>query len=46
MKEDPGLHLAVASDKSVSYGDVVGLLDIVRGAGVKKLALEVRGKSK
>lgn len=46
VKADPYLHVALLADQSISYGEVVGILDIVRGAGVKKLALEVRGKAK
>ncbi|OGR85458.1 MAG: hypothetical protein A2901_05185 [Elusimicrobia bacterium RIFCSPLOWO2_01_FULL_54_10] len=45
VRADPFLHVALLSDQGNSYGDVVGILDIIRGAGVKKLALEVRTKS-
>ncbi len=41
---DPSLHVSVAADKALPYGDVVALLDVVRGAGVKKVALEVQRK--
>jgi biopolymer transport protein ExbD len=44
MRLDPALHVSVAADKIVPYGEVVGLLDTVRGAGVKKVALEVTTK--
>ena len=46
VKSDPFLHVALLADQGNSYGDVVGILDIIRGTGVKKLALEVRGKAK
>ncbi len=46
VKSDPFLHVALLADQVNSYGDVVGILDIVRGAGVKKLALEVRAKAR
>ena len=46
VKADPYLHVALLADQVNSYGDVVGILDIVRGSGVKKLALEVRGKAR
>jgi biopolymer transport protein ExbD len=39
---DPGLAVAVSADEAVPYGEVIGLLDAVRGAGVKKVALDVR----
>jgi biopolymer transport protein ExbD len=42
---DPTLHVSVSADQSVPYGEVVGLLDVIRGAGVKKLALEVKPKA-
>jgi biopolymer transport protein ExbD len=41
LRLDPGLHVSVAADKSIPYGEVVGLLDVVRKAGVKKVALDV-----
>lgn len=44
LKLDPGLHVSVAADKSIPYGEVVGLLDIVRKAGVKKVALDVSAR--
>lgn len=44
VRMDPLLHVAVLADQMIPYGEVVGLLDIVRGAGVKKVALEVRSK--
>lgn len=44
-RADPYLHVALLADQANSYGDVVGILDIIRGSGVKKLALEVRTKS-
>ncbi len=46
VKADPFLHVALLADQAVPYGEVVSILDIVRGAGVKKLALEVKGKAK
>lgn len=41
---DPLVHVALLADQSVPYGEVISVLDLVRGAGVKKLALEVRSK--
>ena len=45
-RADPLLHVALLSDQANSYGDVIGILDIIRGSGIKKLALEVRTKSR
>lgn len=44
VRADPFLHVALLADQVVPYGDVISILDIIRGAGVKKLALEVRAK--
>lgn len=41
-KAEEGLRLTLSADKNLPYGDIVGLLDVVRGAGVRKIALEVR----
>ena len=41
LRLDPGLHVSLAADKTLPYGDVVALLDVVRKAGVKKVALDV-----
>jgi biopolymer transport protein ExbD len=44
LRLDPALHVSVAADESLPYGEVVKMLDLVRGAGVKKVALEVKAK--
>lgn len=44
VRTDPLLHVAILADQTIPYGEVVELLDIVRGAGIKKAALEVRTK--
>jgi biopolymer transport protein ExbD len=44
VKADPAVHLAVQADETIPYGEVVQLLDHARGAGVKKVALEVRSQ--
>jgi len=43
-QRDPALHILVAADQSLPYGEIVGLLDIARDAGVSKIALRVRPK--
>ncbi|MBI5211133.1 MAG: biopolymer transporter ExbD [Elusimicrobia bacterium] len=40
----PGVAVTLSADKALAYGEIVGLLDLVRGAGVKKIGLEVRNK--
>ena len=42
VRADEGVHVTLAADKSIAYGEVVGLLDAVRGAGVKRIGLEVQ----
>ncbi len=44
-KSDPLLHVAILADEKIPYGDVVELLDLVRGTGIKKVALEVKTKN-
>ncbi len=39
---DPDARVTLAADKSVSYGPVVALLDLVRGSGIHKIGLEVK----
>lgn len=43
-QHDPGLRLVVSAEQSVAYGEIVGLLDIARDAGVGKIGLRVRPK--
>lgn len=43
-RADPDLHVALSADKTIAYGDIVVLLDLVRGAGVRKIGLEVARK--
>ena len=42
----PGVHVTLSADKALAYGEIVGLLDLVRGSGVKKIGLEVRPPSR
>jgi biopolymer transport protein ExbD len=38
----PEIRLSLRADKSIPYGEIIGLLDVVRGAGVRKVGLEVK----
>ncbi|UPT74213.1 MAG: biopolymer transporter ExbD [Elusimicrobiota bacterium] len=40
----PEQAVTISADKTLPYGDVAELLDTVRGAGVRKVGLEVRRK--
>jgi biopolymer transport protein ExbD len=42
---DPSLKVTVLADQRVSWGDMAGVLDIVRGAGVTRIATEVEQKA-
>lgn len=44
FRADPLLHISILADQTIPYGEVMELLDIVRGVGIKKVALEVRTK--
>ena len=38
------VRVALRADRAIPYGEIVGLLDAVRGAGVRKIGLEVKAK--
>ena len=38
------LRVALRADRNLPYGEIVQLLDVVRGAGVHKIGLEVKAK--
>ncbi|MDD5657406.1 MAG: biopolymer transporter ExbD [Elusimicrobia bacterium] len=38
------VRVALRADRSLPYGDIVGLLDVIRAAGVRKIGLEVKAK--
>lgn len=42
LRLEPDLHVTVAAEEGLPYGDVVEMLDTIRAAGVKRVALEVR----
>jgi biopolymer transport protein ExbD len=41
---DSDLHVALRADRNLPYGDIVQLLDVMRGTGVHKIGLEVKAK--
>ena len=41
---DPNVKVTLGADKQVSWGDVAHLLDLLKGAGVSKVATEVEPK--
>ena len=42
---NPNLHVIVGADRRLSWGDMAGLLDLLRGAGVSKVATEVEARA-
>ena len=43
VKGDPEMRVILSADQALPYGEVVGVLDLIRGAGLKKVSLEVKG---
>ncbi|MDX6770537.1 MAG: biopolymer transporter ExbD [Elusimicrobiota bacterium] len=41
-KDAPGLRLSISADEGVPWGEVARFLDAARGAGVRKVAADVR----
>lgn len=39
IKRDPDLQAIIAADKGIPYGDVMHVVDVVRGLGVTRFAL-------
>lgn len=44
VQKNPDVQAIISADKDVPHGRVVGLLDIVKGAGVKKFAISIEKK--
>ena len=43
LSGDPELRVILSADKALPYGDIVGVLDLIRGTGLRKISLEVKG---
>jgi biopolymer transport protein ExbD len=44
VAQNPDIQAVITADNSIPYGDFVGLIDLVRVAGIKKYALTVSEK--
>lgn len=44
VQKNPDIQAIIAADKDVPHGRVVSVLDIVKGAGVKKFAISIDKK--
>jgi biopolymer transport protein ExbD len=42
---NPGLRVFVSGDREARHGDVIRVLDVARGAGIEKVAFEIREPS-
>lgn len=40
----PATHVALAADEKLPYGEIMGLLDTIKGAGIKRIGLEARAR--
>ena len=38
----PATHVALAADEKLPYGEIVNVLDTIKGSGVKRIGLEAR----
>ncbi|MHB2026397.1 MAG: biopolymer transporter ExbD [Elusimicrobiota bacterium] len=43
-RSEPDIKVTLAADGALGYGNVMAIIDIIRGAGVKSIGLEVKGK--
>lgn len=44
MAKNPEVQAIISADKDVAHGRVVGILDVVKGVGVKKFAISIEKK--
>ncbi len=44
LRDNPDLDIILAADRRLGYGDVMQVLDAIRGAGAHRIGLEVAGK--
>mgnify|MGYP003349289716 CR=1 FL=1 len=45
-KANPEVRVFISGDRDARHGDVIRVLDIVRGTGVQKVAFEIRSADK
>jgi len=46
VRLDPNIRVTMAADEGVSWGDVSGLLDDIKGTGIQRIAADVGIKKK
>lgn len=42
LAANPGLRVIISGDRAARHGDVIQVLDLVRGAGIEQVAFEIR----
>ena len=40
--KDEDLQAVISADKSIGYGQVIGIIDVVKGNGIKSFALNIQ----
>lgn len=43
LRDDPEMRVILSADQALPYGDIVGILDLIRGTGLRKISLQVKG---
>lgn len=43
LQENPSMRVLISGDRDARHGEVMGVLDAVRNAGIEKVAFEIRG---
>lgn len=43
VRQDPNLQAIISADKDVPHGQVIGIIDKVKSAGIKKFAISTQG---
>jgi biopolymer transport protein ExbD len=44
VRMQPDVNITFSADKALGYGDIIAVIDAIRGAGVRKIGLEVVNK--
>jgi len=44
LNEKPDIQAVISADKDISHGDVVGVIDTIKSAGIKKFAITIDKK--
>ena len=42
LRGDPEMRVILSADRALPYGDIIQVLDLIRGAGMRKVSLQVK----